>query len=123
MRFVALACTLLLLPQDQAQRPPRFRTGVDVVELDVTVLDRNRRPVRGLTAADFTVIEDGQPQEIVAFEAIDLPIPDPASAAWLRDVAPDVRSNEVTGGRLLVIVLDDATMPANPMVVKTAKDI
>jgi VWFA-related protein len=123
MRAVTATLLLALLAQDQAQRPPRFRTGVDVVELDVSVLDRDRRPVRGLTAADFTVLEDGQPQDLVAFEEVNLPKADPAGAAWLRNVAPDVRSNDETGGRLLVILLDDATLPADPMVVRTAKEI
>jgi hypothetical protein len=40
------------VPQSQL---PTFRTGVDVVELDVTVLDKDRHPVPGLTAADFTI--------------------------------------------------------------------
>jgi hypothetical protein len=48
-------------PQDSAQLP-RFRSGVDVVTLDITVLDRDRRPVRGLRA-DFTVLDDGTPQK------------------------------------------------------------
>jgi hypothetical protein len=36
-----------------------FRGGIDLVHLDVTVPDRDRRPVRGLTAEDFEVYEDG----------------------------------------------------------------
>ncbi|MEP6918356.1 MAG: hypothetical protein ABJC89_22100 [Acidobacteriota bacterium] len=42
------------LIQDQ---PQSFRTGVELVQLDVAVLDDHRVPVRGLTAADFTVLK------------------------------------------------------------------
>ena len=36
------------------------------------VVDRDGEPVRGLTAANFTVHDDGRPQAIVGFDAIDL---------------------------------------------------
>ncbi len=52
--------------QPAAPQPPPFKTGVDAVQLDVSVLDKDRRPVRGLTAADFTVLEEGKPRQIVA---------------------------------------------------------
>ena len=57
---IALAVSSLaaLLAQQSPVTPPVFRTGVDVVQMDVRVLDRNRRPVAGLTAADFTVIPE-----------------------------------------------------------------
>lgn len=123
MRILATACLAAVLTQDPSQPPPPFRTGVDLVEVDVAVLDRDRRSIRGLTAADFTILENGQPQEIVAFHEVHLRPPDPAAAAWMRDVAPDVRSNEPSAGRLLVLVLDDATIPGDPATVKTAKDV
>ena len=44
-----------------------------MVRLDVSVLDKDRRPVRNLTAADFTVLEEGEPRPIVAFSAVDVP--------------------------------------------------
>lgn len=92
------------------QPPPKFRTGVELVTLDVSVLDKDRRPARGLTAADFTVTEDGQPVDIQAFSAIDLPDTVAiASASWLSDVAPDVRRNDdLNDRRILTIVMDDA---------------
>jgi VWFA-related protein len=54
-----------------AQQPPQptFRTGVTIVPVDVRVLDRDGRPVTDLRQADFTVLEDGSPQEIRYFSA------------------------------------------------------
>ena len=75
------------------QEPPRFRGGVEIIQLDAAVLDRNRKPVTGLTAADFTVLEDGKPQPIVAFQELTAPDPDGSLVPWMRDVAPDVQTN------------------------------
>ena len=104
-----------LVSSGAAQQPRTFRSSVEAVVLDVSVLDQNRRPVRGLTTEDFTIVEDGRPQTIQTFKAVDIPDPvgEPATP-WMRDVLPDVRSNEdVLDGRIVVLVLDDATpMPA-----------
>ena len=54
---------------------PSFRASVDLIDIDVSVLDKHRRPVQGLTAADFTVLEDGKPRPVVAFTPVDLPPP------------------------------------------------
>ena len=108
---VVLSATVLLesgqAPPPRAQEP--FRTGIDVVELDVTVLDRDRRPVPGLTASDFTVLVDGKPRPIVAFRAVDLPKPVAVTAPWIRDVAPDVATNTRASGRVIVILIDDGS--------------
>jgi Ca-activated chloride channel homolog len=48
---------------------------VNYVELYATVLDREKRPVQGLTQKDFSVTEDGVKQEINRFERVnDQPI-------------------------------------------------
>lgn len=108
--------------QDQAQRPV-FRTGIDVIQVDVSVLDRHRRPVRGLTAEDFVVLENGVPQTVVGFVPIDVPEPDPIAATWQREVTPDVQVNELGDGRLFAIVMDDATIPPDPQLVRRARSI
>ena len=64
---VGVALLRAQAPVSSPGQLPTFRTGVDVVELDVTVRDKDRRPVQELTAADFTVLERGKPQPIVAF--------------------------------------------------------
>jgi VWFA-related protein len=102
-------------PQTPAQQPPVFRSEIDVIRLDVSVLDKNRKPVRGLTAADFTVVEDGKPQRIVAVSEIDAADADPTPSAWMRHVAPDIATNDLNDrigdGRVFAIVMDDANVP------------
>src|ERR1041384_1877681 len=52
------------------------RVNVRIVRLPVTVLDKKRQPITGLTINDFIVYEDKQPQKIEAFfdEKSELPI-------------------------------------------------
>ena len=64
--------------QDPGERRPSFPAGVERVTVDVVVVDREGAPVRGLRAEDFTLEEDGRPQALAAFEAVDRP---PAAAA------------------------------------------
>src|SRR5690242_780276 len=84
-----------------SQQPPRFKTGIEVVELDISVVDNNTsRPVRGLTAGDFTVLEDGQPQSIVQFTPVDIADPPPSPTKWLTEVASDVKDNTISDRRV-----------------------
>lgn len=102
--LAALACLVLL----QDQQPPTFRSGVDVVVLDVTVLDKARRPVRGLRSTDFTVLADGKPQPVVSVAELSAPEPDGSLVPWMREVAPDVRTNAADDRRIVTLILDDA---------------
>ena len=52
----------------RVQQPPVFKTRVDLVTVDATVVDRDGRPVEGLQADDFTVTVDGRPRRIVTVE-------------------------------------------------------
>lgn len=69
----AASCLLLLAAPAafQQQQPPTFRTGAEIVRVDVTVLDRNGKPVLDLTADDFAVFEDGVPQKIQTFQLVE----------------------------------------------------
>jgi VWFA-related protein len=116
MRFSAAMFGALLLldgsvrvaSQDRSTPQSSFRSGVELVYVDVSVLDSDRRPVRGLEASDFVVREDGRVRPIAAFSAVDLPDPPvEAPVGWMRDVAPDVVTNLMPReGRLVVILLD-----------------
>ena len=102
----SLACALAAAPQQPQQPSPTFRGGVNLVVVDVSVLDRDRNLVRGLTSADFTILEDSQPQAIATFNEIHVPDVVTTTAPWTREVAPDVQDNlNQADRRLLIVVL------------------
>lgn len=75
--FAVLA--LALLPPDLGanQESPQlqvFRSAANAVSVDVSVQNRNRRPLTGLTAADFEVLDNGVPQDITDVSYGRLPI-------------------------------------------------
>jgi Ca-activated chloride channel family protein len=53
---------------------PSFRTGVDIVSLNVTVTDGTLRYVTDLEDKDFQVFEDGVKQDVTFFTRANLPI-------------------------------------------------
>ena len=67
---------------------------------------------QGSDRAGLHVLEDGKPQAVAAFSAIDLADPAPPPTRWMRDVASDVRRNtDIVDKRLVTIVMDDAAIP------------
>src|SRR5579871_2257922 len=76
--FVAsLAVLTLPVVRPCAQAPdqaPQFRASVDLIQLDVSVLDKKtHRPVHNLKKEDFTILEDGHEQPVAAFAAVEIP--------------------------------------------------
>ncbi|MDQ3213168.1 MAG: hypothetical protein M3Q85_10890, partial [Acidobacteriota bacterium] len=57
-------------PPGDATQPPRIRTGINYVRVDVIVTDKKGQPVLDLTPADFSLSEDGKPQAIEAFDVV-----------------------------------------------------
>lgn len=74
--FVILAGVCPLLAQT-----PVFRSTTNLQSIAVQVVDKKGNFVSGLTAADFTLLEDGHPQKIAFFGAEQ----QPASVAILLD--------------------------------------
>ena len=58
------------VPEAEADQRPVFRTDINFVRVDVIVSDDNGEPVTDLTADDFEVFEDGEPQVIDQFRLI-----------------------------------------------------
>ena len=114
-----IVCYLALLAGSVAltAQQPTFRGGVTLVTTDVIPRDANGRFVADLKKDDFTVLEDGQPQEITSFQMVQggrtynlLEPPAPAAAAPVPEglvlPKPKPRTNDVAG-RVFLIFIDD----------------
>jgi len=108
---------------------PTFRIGTTTVSVDVVVRDESGAIVRGLTEADFTILEDGRAQKIDTFtfqEITDRPRP-PLETSVLAGVEERLREEvqrvagaatttatanaeplapELSGRRLVVLLFD-----------------
>jgi len=93
-------------PQPSA-KPPVFRAGTRLVQLNVVVHDRHGEPVTDLKKEDFAVLERGKPQAIAFFSmdtAAQAPLPSaPLPAHIFTNVLPE-HGGVPTG--VTVIVLD-----------------
>jgi VWFA-related protein len=85
---------------------PTFRARADLIQVDTVVVDKEGRPVRGLQKADFNLLDNGKPQEIVALTEYRH-----ERVVLGTDVEPpqvDVATNSgPTAQRLVLIMLDD----------------
>lgn len=122
--LLAVFTVLQTTTTGRQSQSPVFKSKVEVVQLDVSVLDKHRQPVKGLTEADFTVLEDGRPQKIVGLSTFDVDDTGPPPTGWMRDVASDVATNDLKAeARLFVIVMDDALIPQEPFSIRSSKEI
>jgi Ca-activated chloride channel family protein len=81
--LAAVLATLVVSLHGQQPRPParpddqsafRFKSGVELINVTVTVSDENGRFVPGLKQEDFLVYEDDQPVTVTHFNADRVPV-------------------------------------------------
>jgi VWFA-related protein len=127
--FVAAAGSALASPRQAPELLLPVTT--EVVRIDVVVTDKGGRPRQGLTAQDFVVLEDGQPQKIAQFEAFlstaRTPVPataaSPPPAGLDGDDAGDSPSRVVPPRRYVVLLVDDRHIEAKNLIrIKKALD-
>ena len=111
-------------PQSQTQTPtqqPVFRSGVDLVTVDVLVVDKDSRPIPELKAEDFNVTVDGKARRITSVEH--LTHYDRFATAPDRTQVPNLRredrvmmraeyssNTKSPPGRMFVLVVDSGNM-------------
>jgi VWFA-related protein len=94
---------------DTQDKPVAFPAQVEQVIVDVVVSDKKGVSASNLTKDDFVITEDGAPQNIVSFEAVQVPQA-PSAEPKPR---PRVSTNlvkEDRSGRVFVVVFDDINL-------------
>ena len=112
-RFGVVALAVCLAVEIAAQQT--FRTTTELVQVDVVVLDADGRPIRGLRAEDFTILDRRKPQHIQTFSEIthtaDSELPGPPIS-----VKADVADNsDAQSKRAVIIVVDDMALARSRM--------
>lgn len=106
MRLI-LAALLLAQATLSAGQQATFKTGVDVVAVDVSIVDKNGRPIDDLKLEEFTLKVDGKPRKLSSAEFISLrhtdDTPDPEKTVYSTNQG-------AKPGRLILIVIDEGNI-------------
>ena len=109
---LAMAGGALPRAQQSTDQAPVFRSGVELVTVDVGVVDRQGQPTRGLGPSDFVVTVGGQPRRVVSAQFVDARAATPPPA--LADGGPFSTNEGAAVGRLFVFIVDQNTLePGN----------
>ena len=103
--FVIASLALSTVPA-HAQNQPRFRSGVEVTSIDVTVVDDDGHPVSDLSPADFTVRVDDTPRRVVSSEWVPRRPVTPVRPGELPSPLASRAKAIPDAGRLVLIVID-----------------
>jgi VWFA-related protein len=109
----AVLCAVALVTAARQQNPTVFRTTINIVALDVTAVDKDGRPVKGLKASDFVVTLDGQARAVQTVDYVEFrsSASVPADAASAAPAAPaGTRAPAATERRVVVILFDDQSI-------------
>jgi len=80
-----------------------FKSSVDVVQVDVSAVDGEGRPIQDLTLEDFELRVDGRRRQIVSVQFVAVP---PDSDAHPPDPGHYSSNAQAAGGRLIMIAVD-----------------
>ena len=123
----ALVCAAMLA---QDQPPPNFKTNTNLVIINVSVKDKSGKAIEDLKKDQFTLLEDGKPQQIAVFElerlngetlpALEAPAPalktrgpveaTPTPTPAKAEPAPPLKPEELKDRRLIAMFFDLSSM-------------
>ena len=111
-------------PTEPPAQGPTFRTGIDLIAVDVSVVDDDGRPVEDLFAPEFTVKIDGEERRVVSAEQVTFDVEaarreaeDPFETLYTTNLRP-------TNGRQIIIAVDQTGIrlgSARPLLAAAAR--
>jgi VWFA-related protein len=106
VRFTHAVAIVLALAGQPEQQPPvqRFKSSVDVVQVDVSAVDGNGRPIADLATEDFELRVDGRRRSIVSVQFVT--VPSDSATRQAPDPGHYSSNAQGVGGRLIMIAVD-----------------
>ena len=111
-------------PAEPLAQGPTFRTGIDLIAVDVSVVDRDGQPVEDLLAPEFVVEIDGEERRVVSAEQVKIDVEaarreaaDPFETLYTTNLRP-------INGRQIVLAIDQLgvrTGAARPLMEMASK--
>jgi VWFA-related protein len=105
--WIVAAPAVLAQPAPQGAKPV-FRSGLDLVRLDVRVTDGDGLPITDLRPEELTLTEEGSQRPILLFQRVEAPRGTYADAAQ-RTISAQVSTNQGSPrGHVYVLVFDES---------------
>jgi VWFA-related protein len=110
LTLVAIVLSAGVMAAEGQAPQATFRTGVDLIAVDVQVVTENGLPLAGLAPDQFTVRIDGRPRRVVSADFVRYDVQ--GDVAELTAAAPDRPTTAATpslrapGGRVFIIAID-----------------
>ena len=105
-----------------------LRSSSDLVRIDVEVSDKSGKPIKGLTANQFTITDEGKPQAITSFSFADIEAIETATADDSKPIvvavdndgpnspSADAISDALRDRRLIVLFFDLTSMQTDDLI-------
>src|SRR5271156_3289504 len=105
-----------------------LRSSSDLVRIDVEVTDKSGKPIKGLTANQFTITDEGKPQAITSFSFADIEAIETATADETKPIvvavdndgpnspSADAISDALRDRRLIVLFFDLTSMQTDDLI-------
>jgi VWFA-related protein len=112
-------------PSSVKKQPTVLRASSDLVRIDVEVTDRSGKPVKGLRADQFTIVDNSKPQKISVFTYSDIEKMETASEESAKPiviavdsptpVSEDTLNDQVRDRRMLALFFDLSSMQTDDL--------
>jgi VWFA-related protein len=92
--------------QEPAIQGPTFRTGIDLIAVDVAVVDGRGRPVEDLRAPEFEVKIDGEVRRVVSAELVKVDVEEAKKQAAAKTESFYTSNLTPPNARLIILAVD-----------------
>ncbi|MBI1873844.1 MAG: VWA domain-containing protein [Acidobacteria bacterium] len=97
-------------PPAPGEQVPVFRSGIDLVTVDVGIFDGEGNPIRNLAQEDFTLEVDGEPRKLVSVEYVSYVVPERVEKRQQPPAVHYSSNEDAPLGRLILLVVDQGNI-------------